>query len=254
MKRSTILTGMALALSLVAGTAQAAPLKVQGGTLVLPTSGIAITVADDPARDYMLSGSWALTEEGTFDSRDVVDELDAKSGNLVRGNWILTGYFGAGNCDKKRPGREGVRAVAAGRVPPRQPRRAGDRGVEGGVAAQAAGGEGALRGGGEQPALGAAGERGVQLPLGAGAVFGAFRSALGAGIAAGSWRSAERVTRTVQRHWGSFAMSHAPVAGWPKYTTNQRRVLVIDERPHVRTDPGGERRQAWQKAHAARVS
>ncbi len=86
------------------------------------------------------------------------------------------------------------------------------------------------------------------------AVFGAFRSALGAGIAAGSWRSAERVTRTVQRHWGSFAMSHAPVAGWPKYTTNQRRVLVIDERPHVRTDPGGERRQAWQKAHAARVS
>lgn len=100
MKRSTILTGMALALSLVAGTAQAAPLKVQGGTLVLPTSGIAITVADDPARDYMLSGSWALTEEGTFDSRDVVDELDAKSGNLVRGNWILTGYFDAGNCDK----------------------------------------------------------------------------------------------------------------------------------------------------------
>lgn len=85
------------------------------------------------------------------------------------------------------------------------------------------------------------------------AVFGAFRSALGAGIAAGSWRSAERVTRTVQRHWGSFAMSHAPVAGWPKYTTNQRRVLVIDERPHVRTDPGGERRQAWQKAHAART-
>ena len=60
----------------------------------------AITVADDPARDYMLSGSWALTEEGTFDSRDVVDELDAKSGNLVRGNWILTGYFDAGNCDK----------------------------------------------------------------------------------------------------------------------------------------------------------
>ena len=85
------------------------------------------------------------------------------------------------------------------------------------------------------------------------AVFGAVRTALGAGIAVGSWRSAERVTRTVQRHWGNFALVHTPVAGWPKYTTNQRRVLLIDDPCHVRVDPGGERRQAWQKAHAARA-
>ena len=85
------------------------------------------------------------------------------------------------------------------------------------------------------------------------AVFGAFRSALGAGMAVGSWRAAGRVTHTVQRHWGNFALVHTPVVGWPAYTTNQRRVLLIDDPCRVRVDPGRERRAAWQKAHAARA-
>ncbi len=98
MKRSALFGALPLALAFTA-TAQAGPVKVQGGNLTLPISGIVITVADDPARDYMLSGSWALSDSGSYDSRDVVDELAVKDGALVRGNWILTGYFTVENCD-----------------------------------------------------------------------------------------------------------------------------------------------------------
>ncbi|WP_088306695.1 hypothetical protein [Novosphingobium sp. B 225] len=98
MKLTALFGAVPLALAFTAA-AQAGPVKVQGGTLTLPTTGIVITVADDPARDYMLGGSWSLSDSGSYDARDVVDELAVKGGALVRGNWILTGFFDAGNCD-----------------------------------------------------------------------------------------------------------------------------------------------------------
>jgi hypothetical protein len=55
-----------------------------------------------PARagvEYHVSGSWALSEKGTFDSRDVIDEFSEESGEILAGNWVLTGYFDAGDCD-----------------------------------------------------------------------------------------------------------------------------------------------------------
>lgn len=71
---------------------------VQGGEVQLPTTGLLLTLTDDPARDYRLSSSWSLIADQKFDSRDVIDEFDARSGQLVRGNWVLTGYFTPGNC------------------------------------------------------------------------------------------------------------------------------------------------------------
>ena len=71
---------------------------VQGGEVQLPTTGLVLNLTDDPARDYRLTGSWSLNASQVFDSRDVIDEFDARTGQLVRGNWVLTGYFTAGDC------------------------------------------------------------------------------------------------------------------------------------------------------------
>ncbi|MBD1319123.1 carboxylesterase/lipase family protein [Gordonia hankookensis] len=83
------------------------------------------------------------------------------------------------------------------------------------------------------------------------AVFGAYRTALGAGLAVGDWRSTGRVIADVQDRWGAFATGGVPGVGWPAYESGSRKVLIIDDPDRVQTDPEGARRAAWQKVHAS---
>jgi hypothetical protein len=90
---------MALGLASVFGAAGADPVSVQKGKTVLPMSGL---VVDLPARSrdhYNVSGSWSVTDKGIFDSRDIIDEMDSTTNQVVAGNWVLIGYFDAGDCD-----------------------------------------------------------------------------------------------------------------------------------------------------------
>lgn len=83
------------------------------------------------------------------------------------------------------------------------------------------------------------------------AVFGAYRTAIGAGLAVGDWRSTGRVIADVQDRWGAFATGGVPGVGWPVYDTETRRVLIIDDPDRVQSDPDGARRAAWQRVHAS---
>lgn len=88
---------VALALAPI-GAAQE-PTKLEQGAATLPTSGL---VVDLPAKQgvvYHVSGSWALSNDGVFDTRDVIDEINVATGNVTLGNWILMGYFNAGGCE-----------------------------------------------------------------------------------------------------------------------------------------------------------
>lgn len=98
----TLVCGLAACgLLCAAPGAGADPTVVKKGEATLPTSGLRIVL---PPRDgvvYHVSGSWALTNDGgTFDTRDVVDELDASSSRVIAGNWVLVGYFDAGGCNE----------------------------------------------------------------------------------------------------------------------------------------------------------
>ncbi|MEE4025865.1 carboxylesterase/lipase family protein [Gordonia sp. PKS22-38] len=81
------------------------------------------------------------------------------------------------------------------------------------------------------------------------AVFGAFRTAIGAGLAVGDWRTTGRIIRSVQSRWGGFAAGGVPGVGWPAYDTDSRKVLIIDDPDRVESDPEGARRLAWRKVH-----
>ncbi|MFW0795178.1 carboxylesterase/lipase family protein [Gordonia sp. CPCC 205515] len=81
------------------------------------------------------------------------------------------------------------------------------------------------------------------------AVFGAYRTAIGAGLAVGDWRSTGRVINDVQDRWGAFATAGTPGTGWPTYDAN-RKVLIIDDPDRVEVDPEGSRREAWSRVHA----
>ncbi|WP_246284768.1 carboxylesterase/lipase family protein [Gordonia asplenii] len=81
------------------------------------------------------------------------------------------------------------------------------------------------------------------------AVFGAFRMALGVGLAAGEWRNTARITRQVQRHWSVFARTGTPEKQWPQYDDASRSVMVLDVPPHVERNPQSVRREAWHKLH-----
>jgi len=84
-----------------AALAQSAPTKLSEGVAQLPTTGLVIELPAKRGVEYRVSGSWALTDNGaSFDTRDVVDEIDVATGNLVAGNWVLAGYFTAGGCDR----------------------------------------------------------------------------------------------------------------------------------------------------------
>ena len=81
--------------------AQAEPLKLKPGPIELPTSGLLIDVPSKPETAFKLTGSWSMNAvTNTFDSRDVIDEFKTATDRLVAGNWILTGFFDAGDCAK----------------------------------------------------------------------------------------------------------------------------------------------------------
>ena len=79
------------------------------------------------------------------------------------------------------------------------------------------------------------------------AVFGAYRSALGAPLSVGDWRAVARVTADVQSRWGTFARTGVPGDDWPRYFEDDREILVIDRTDRVEADPDGERRLAWHR-------
>ncbi len=95
------LAGISAGLVLLCLSAHADPTVVKQGSAVLPTSGLSL---DLPARAgfvYHVSGSWSFDPaKNAFDTRDIIDEIDAASGNIAAGNWILVGYFDAGGCDE----------------------------------------------------------------------------------------------------------------------------------------------------------
>ncbi|MCF8570018.1 carboxylesterase/lipase family protein [Gordonia sp. HY002] len=84
------------------------------------------------------------------------------------------------------------------------------------------------------------------------AVFGIYRDPIGAGLAAaGSWASTRRITATVQSHWTWFARKGVPSPSWPRYTVDDRQVMILDDPPRVVADPDGGRRNAWERVHMA---
>ncbi|MEQ1782140.1 MAG: hypothetical protein ABMA14_12315 [Hyphomonadaceae bacterium] len=87
------------ALLVHAPVAGADPVTVLSGAAQLPTSGMVVDLPAKSGMEYHVSGSWSSNQAGdTFDTRDIVDEIDIASGNVIIGNWILAGYFTAGDC------------------------------------------------------------------------------------------------------------------------------------------------------------
>lgn len=85
--------------------AQAIPVKVTQGEAQLPTSGLVVDLPAKPGITYSISGSWSLSDGGTtFDTRDVIDEIDNATGKVATGNWVLSGYFTAGGCTETLAG------------------------------------------------------------------------------------------------------------------------------------------------------
>ncbi|MGB0436950.1 MAG: carboxylesterase/lipase family protein [Mycobacterium sp.] len=78
------------------------------------------------------------------------------------------------------------------------------------------------------------------------AVFDLYRSRLGMLLHAGvDSRAARKVSDDVQARWLAFADRGVPGADWPRYTSDERAVLVLDRRRRVEFDPHAERRLAW---------
>ena len=78
------------------------------------------------------------------------------------------------------------------------------------------------------------------------AVFDVYRTRLGALLtAAADQRAALRVSNHVQRRWRSFSRHGVPGDDWPLYTSDDRAVMVLDNRCRVEFDPHADRRMAW---------
>lgn len=93
------LAAFAACLALGPVAAAQEPTKLAQGTATLPTSGLVIDLPTKTGVMYHVSASWALSDDGIFDTRDVVDEINAATGNVTLGNWILMGFFNAGGCE-----------------------------------------------------------------------------------------------------------------------------------------------------------
>jgi hypothetical protein len=95
------LVAMAAAALACAGAAQAEPLKLKPGPVELATTGLVIDIPSKPETTFKLTGSWSMNAvTNTFDSRDVIDEFKTATDRLVAGNWVMTGFFDAGDCTK----------------------------------------------------------------------------------------------------------------------------------------------------------
>ena len=79
------------------------------------------------------------------------------------------------------------------------------------------------------------------------AVFGIYRTRLGALLTAGGDRaSAKRVSREIQARWREFSRTGNPGETWPRYDESMRAVLVFDRRTRLEYDPNADRRRAWE--------
>lgn len=77
------------------------------------------------------------------------------------------------------------------------------------------------------------------------AVFGVYRSRVGAVLTAGvDQRAAVKVSHQVQTRWQEFSRTGVP-GDWPAYNRDERPVLVFDRHTHVEYDPHPHRRKAW---------
>lgn len=79
------------------------------------------------------------------------------------------------------------------------------------------------------------------------AVFDVYRTKFGSLMtAAADRRSARRVSNDVQGRWRAFSRSGVPGEGWPRYTADERAVMVFDRRSRLEYDPRSDRRLAWE--------
>lgn len=79
------------------------------------------------------------------------------------------------------------------------------------------------------------------------AVFDVYRSKFGRLLAAGvDSRPARKVSDDIQGRWLSFAGRGVPGVDWPRYTRDERAVMVLDRRRRVEFDPHSDRRRAWE--------
>jgi hypothetical protein len=77
------------------GPAAADPVDVHGGTVILPVTGLEVDLPpSDENSGFRVSGSYLLTDEASYDGRDVIDEF--RDGGITAGTWISLGYFDAG--------------------------------------------------------------------------------------------------------------------------------------------------------------
>lgn len=82
-------------------------------------------------------------------------------------------------------------------------------------------------------------------------VFGSYRTPLIAPLSAGSRRAAKQVTATMQSRWTWFARTGTPSPEWTPYSADDRQVFIIDADSRMESDPDGQRRAAWERAHLA---
>ncbi len=81
------------------------------------------------------------------------------------------------------------------------------------------------------------------------AVFGAYRTAIGAGLAVGDWRATGKMTHIMQGHWTTFARTGSPELQWRPYAADHRDMMVFDAHSRMVHDPHPDRRIAWMRAH-----
>lgn len=106
--RSSIVLAVAVGAALVparAGVAVAdapayAPVSLTSGKIVLPLSGLQLTLPRDKRKGFswQVTSSYSVGDGNVYDARDVVDEK--VKDKLVGGNWVLVGHFNAGDCGK----------------------------------------------------------------------------------------------------------------------------------------------------------
>ena len=79
------------------------------------------------------------------------------------------------------------------------------------------------------------------------AVFDVYRTRLGSLMTAvADRRSARRVSNDVQARWRAFSRTGTPGDGWPRYTADERAVMIFDRHSRLEHDPNADRRKAWE--------
>jgi para-nitrobenzyl esterase len=79
------------------------------------------------------------------------------------------------------------------------------------------------------------------------AVFDVYRTRFGSLMTAvADRRSARRVSNDVQARWRAFSRTGVPGDGWPRYTADERVVMIFDRQSHLEYDPNADRRRAWE--------